>query len=129
MESVLSLKGQVTIPKMIRDHLHLKPGDRIKFLIHPDGSVVILPKRPIYALKGIVPAYKRSKSVDRPIVKKSSDRYLGGPSIRNHVKLTDPEPEPLKAIGEEARRNRTNALTSRQIDQIIKSTRAQKNAR
>ncbi len=126
MESILSVKGQVTIPKMIRDHLHLKPGDRIKFLIHPDGSVVILPNRPISSSKGIVPAYKRNKSMDRPIMKKSSDRYLGGPSTRNYVKLK--APDPLKAIGEEARRNRTNALTSRQIDQIIKSTRAQKNA-
>jgi AbrB family looped-hinge helix DNA binding protein len=44
MESALSIKGQATIPKAIRDHLHLEPGDRIKFFVHPDGSVVILPK-------------------------------------------------------------------------------------
>ena len=54
MESTLSIKGQATIPKAIRDHLHLGPGDRIKFFVHPDGSVVILPKIPTSALKGIV---------------------------------------------------------------------------
>jgi prevent-host-death family protein len=47
-------------------------------------------------------------------------------SIRDYVKLAAPEPEVLKIIGEESERNGTNTLTSRQIDQIIKATRAQK---
>jgi len=55
MESALSSKGQATIPKAVRDYLHIEPGDRIKFFLHPDGSVVILPKIPISSLKGIVP--------------------------------------------------------------------------
>ena len=54
MESALTSKGQATIPKAIRDHLGLKPGDRIKFFIHPDGSVVLLPKLPVSTLRGIV---------------------------------------------------------------------------
>jgi AbrB family looped-hinge helix DNA binding protein len=54
MESALSVKGQATIPKPIRDHLQLKPGDRVKFFVHPDGSVVILPKMPTSALRGMV---------------------------------------------------------------------------
>ena len=54
MESSLTIKGQATIPKAIRDHLHLEPGDQIKFFIHPDGSVVILPKLPASTLKGMV---------------------------------------------------------------------------
>lgn len=58
MESALTIKGQATIPKAIRDYLHLEPGDRVKFFIHPDGSVVILPKEPASALPGIVPAAK-----------------------------------------------------------------------
>jgi prevent-host-death family protein len=47
-------------------------------------------------------------------------------SIRDYVKLAAPEPEVLKIIGEESERNGTSSLTSRQIDQIIKATRAQK---
>jgi prevent-host-death family protein len=50
-------------------------------------------------------------------------------SIRDYVKLASPEPEVLKIIGEESERNRTNTLTSRQIDQVIKATRAQKKKR
>jgi antitoxin PrlF len=56
MESAVSIKGRATIPKAIREHLHLQPGDRIKFFLHPDGSVAILPQLPTAALKGIVPA-------------------------------------------------------------------------
>jgi antitoxin PrlF len=59
LESALSIKGQATIPKAIRDHLDVKPGDRIKFFIHPDGSVVILPKIPASALKGIAARPRR----------------------------------------------------------------------
>jgi hypothetical protein len=32
----------------------LKPGDRVKFFVHPDGSVVLLPKLPASALRGTV---------------------------------------------------------------------------
>ena len=31
MESAITVKGQATIPKAIREHLRLKPGDRVKF--------------------------------------------------------------------------------------------------
>ncbi|HWZ26486.1 MAG TPA: AbrB/MazE/SpoVT family DNA-binding domain-containing protein, partial [Verrucomicrobiae bacterium] len=43
-----------TIPKAIRKHLRLKPGDRVKFFLHPDGTVVLLPKLPASALRGII---------------------------------------------------------------------------
>ncbi len=64
MESALSIKGQATIPKAIRDHLHLEPGDRIKFFVHPDGSVVILPKICTSKLKGIVKVRRRASLND-----------------------------------------------------------------
>lgn len=59
MESALTIKGQATIPKPIRDHLRLHPGDRIKFFVHPDGSVVLLPKLPASALRGFVKPQSR----------------------------------------------------------------------
>jgi hypothetical protein len=45
------------------------------------------------------------------------------------VKLAAPEPEVLRLIGEESQRKGTDKLTSRQIDQVIKSTRMQKRKR
>jgi prevent-host-death family protein len=47
-------------------------------------------------------------------------------SIRDYVRLAAPEPEVLKALGEESRRKGTDKLTSRQIDEAIKAARAQK---
>jgi antitoxin PrlF len=54
MESAITKKGQATIPKAVREHLHLRPGDRVKFFLHPDGSVVLLPKLPVTALRGLI---------------------------------------------------------------------------
>ena len=59
MESAITTKGQATIPKAIREHLHLKPGDRVKFFMHPDGTVVLLPKVPASALRGMVKSRRR----------------------------------------------------------------------
>jgi prevent-host-death family protein len=50
-------------------------------------------------------------------------------SIRDYVKLAAPEPEVLRIIGEESKRNGTNKMTQRQIDQEIKAYRAQKKKR
>jgi antitoxin PrlF len=64
MESAITTKGQATIPKAVRDHLGLKPGDRVKFFMHPDGSVVLLPKRPAAALRGIVKPRQRPVTLE-----------------------------------------------------------------
>lgn len=62
MESTVTMKGQATIPKAIRNHLHLEPGDRIKFFVHPDGTVVILPKIRTSNLKSLVPVRNRRRA-------------------------------------------------------------------
>jgi AbrB family looped-hinge helix DNA binding protein len=64
LESAITTKGQATIPKPIREHLHLKPGDRLKFFIHPDGSVVLLPKLPVTALRGILKPPRQSVTIE-----------------------------------------------------------------
>ena len=64
MESAITVKGQATIPKPIREHLRLKPGDRVKFFIHPDGSVVLLPKLPASALRGMLKPRRRGVTID-----------------------------------------------------------------
>lgn len=47
-------------------------------------------------------------------------------SIRDYVKLAAPEPEVLRVLGEEAERNGTSNMSSRQIDQIIRASRSRK---
>lgn len=39
--SRVTAKGQVTIPKRLRDHLGLKPGSEVAFELAPDGRVLL----------------------------------------------------------------------------------------
>lgn len=53
--STLSTKGQTVIPKSIRTHLDLHPGDRIDFILRDDGEVVIRPAtEDVRKLKGML---------------------------------------------------------------------------
>ncbi|MGH7562940.1 MAG: AbrB/MazE/SpoVT family DNA-binding domain-containing protein [Gemmatimonadota bacterium] len=45
-KSTLTSKGQVTIPKPVRDRLGLRPGDRLEFTVEPDGRMTIEPLGP-----------------------------------------------------------------------------------
>jgi antitoxin PrlF len=42
--ATVTSKGQTTIPKKIREHLHLHPGDQIEYIIGENGSVTIFAK-------------------------------------------------------------------------------------
>lgn len=64
MDSAITSKGQATIPKPIRDHLGLRPGDRVKFFVHPDGTVVLLPKVPVSTLRGMLKSRRRAVTID-----------------------------------------------------------------
>lgn len=41
MSTTLTVKGQVTIPKQIRDALGLKPGTPVDFAVNREGDVVL----------------------------------------------------------------------------------------
>lgn len=51
----LTSKGQIAIPKQIRQELKLSAGHRVEFLVDPAGYVVMKPRnKDIRSLKGIV---------------------------------------------------------------------------
>jgi len=53
--ATLTSKGQVTLPKNIRDHLHISSGDRIDFFMDGRGEVRIKPlNKSLLALKGML---------------------------------------------------------------------------
>ena len=53
--STLTSKGQTTIPKQVREHLKIGPGDKLDFVIESEGRVVIKPaKLDVRELKGLL---------------------------------------------------------------------------
>lgn len=42
--ATVTSKGQITIPKAVRDELGLTEGDRVAFRVLEDGSVVVEPE-------------------------------------------------------------------------------------
>jgi antitoxin PrlF len=64
--ATLTSKGQTTIPREIREHLRLRPGDRMEFVIDENGRVVVIPISLDAAdLAGILPKPKTAVSLAR----------------------------------------------------------------
>ena len=65
--STLTTKGQITIPKEIREHFKLRAGHRLEFQIAADGLVVMRPRnRDVRELKGILrPKRRKPVSVEQ----------------------------------------------------------------
>jgi AbrB family looped-hinge helix DNA binding protein len=43
-ETTMTIKGQVTVPREIRERLGLQAGDRMAFTLLSDGTVIMRPK-------------------------------------------------------------------------------------
>lgn len=64
MQATITSKGQVTVPKMVRDRLHLRPGDRLEFLVDEDGTLRVVPvTASLRQLKGMVQRPTRAVSL------------------------------------------------------------------
>lgn len=75
--ATLTSKGQTTVPKEIREHLRLRAGDRIEFLIEEDGRVVLVPATYDAAeLAGMLPRPKRPVSIEemRSVIRRRGAR-------------------------------------------------------
>ena len=60
IESSITVKGQTTLPKAVRDSLAVKAGDKVRYVILDEG-VLIMPVRPIRRLF-------RSLKYDGPVI-------------------------------------------------------------
>jgi antitoxin PrlF len=71
MEATITSKGQITIPKPVRDALRLRKGDRVDFVLETDGTVRLLPvTSSVTALKGMLP------SPGKPVSLAAMDRAI-----------------------------------------------------
>jgi antitoxin PrlF len=82
VESAITVKGQATIPKEIREHLGLKPGDRLKFFLHPDGTVVLLPKLSARSLRGMVRSRRRRSVTIEQMTRAAAEGASGTPRAK-----------------------------------------------
>jgi len=54
LQSIMTSRGQITIPAEIREKLHLSSGNKLEFLLK-DGQILMLPiNKSIRGLKGIL---------------------------------------------------------------------------
>ncbi|MBU3030738.1 AbrB/MazE/SpoVT family DNA-binding domain-containing protein [Paracoccus marinaquae] len=53
-QSTITVKGQTTLPKAVRQALSLSPGDQLRYVILDDGQVRLLRTRPVSDLAGML---------------------------------------------------------------------------
>ncbi|MFO7811109.1 MAG: AbrB/MazE/SpoVT family DNA-binding domain-containing protein [Candidatus Delongbacteria bacterium] len=78
--TTMTTKGQVTIPKQVRDELHLHSGDKIEITVTKDGEAVLKPvTKTVDEVFGIL--YKKGRKaksieeMDEAVRKGVSERF------------------------------------------------------
>jgi antitoxin PrlF len=62
--ATLTSKGQVTLPKSVRERLGVETGDRLEFIESEQGFLVVAATRDIRFLKGIIGRPKKPVTID-----------------------------------------------------------------
>jgi antitoxin PrlF len=66
MQATITSKGQITLPKALRERFRLEPGDRVEFLVDDDGQVRMVARTTLVTrLKGMLPKPERPVSLDQ----------------------------------------------------------------
>ena len=65
MFSILTSKGQITIPKNIRDKFNLHPGDKVEFILDEKNNCRIVPLwNSVKEMKGMLGPVSRIVAID-----------------------------------------------------------------
>jgi len=62
--ATLTSKGQITLPKSVRERLGIDSGDRVEFVETDEGFLIVPATRDIRSLKGIVGKPRRKVSIE-----------------------------------------------------------------
>ena len=73
-EGTVTSKGQVTIPKRIRDKLGLSAGTEVEFILEADGTLRVRPKEPALERLRAVKAELADYDVDIEKMRRESKR-------------------------------------------------------
>ncbi len=61
-ESTLTLKGQTTVPQLVRDAMHAQTGTKLVWSVMPDGTAIVRAKtQSVLDLAGMLKAPKGKK--------------------------------------------------------------------
>ncbi|MBV5339041.1 MAG: AbrB/MazE/SpoVT family DNA-binding domain-containing protein [Deltaproteobacteria bacterium] len=71
MLSTVSTKGQVTIPMDIRSLFHIRPNDRVDFIVEGE-RIFLMPVKTLKDLRGVVQAKSWSDSSEERDVAKAA---------------------------------------------------------
>ena len=64
--SKITSKGQITVPKRVREVLAVHPGDRLSFVVHDDGTVTVEAESvDLASLRGVVKSGARRVSIEQ----------------------------------------------------------------
>jgi len=66
MHATVTSKGQITLPKALREKLKLSAGDRVEFIIDNDeqGAHLVVTNIPVTNLKGMLPRPSQPVSLE-----------------------------------------------------------------
>ena len=65
MQATITSKGQITLPKALRERLHLAPGDRVELIVDDNDVVRMVPRTTsVTRLKGMLPRPARPVSLE-----------------------------------------------------------------
>jgi antitoxin PrlF len=80
-EATITGKGQVTLPKEVREHLQVRDGDKIRFTLDGDGRRVVATRggprlSDLFGVLGKPPRSLTLKEIDETIAQAAVDRYM-----------------------------------------------------
>ena len=83
MLATVTAKGQVTVPKDIRDRLKIEAGSQLDFKLTEDGSIVVRPlKRSALSIVGLLkrPAQsaKTVEEMNQAVIDEAAERHRPG---------------------------------------------------
>jgi len=76
----VTIKGQVTIPKKIREKLNIRPSDFVLF-VRKGNEVVIKPARTLLDLKGVIKTDKKIKDWEK--LRDNAKKYVVNEVMEN----------------------------------------------
>ena len=75
-QTTVTIKGQVTIPKEVRDGLGLANGDKVAFVFDGDRAVMFPLKGDVFSLRGVLKKHNKGGSFDAKELREKAREHV-----------------------------------------------------